>query len=79
MKQSFRLLQHPNDAGQKSCRFNAVYDSVVAGEIKRNDRFGIEFRPVTDRLDRHSRDARDRGLRQVDDRREAGPRFPPNI
>ena len=35
---------------------------MIIGEIKRNDRFGTEFNPVPDRLDRHSRDVQDRGF-----------------
>ena len=62
VKQSFRLLQHLDDAGQEFCSFNAIFNSMIIGEIKRNDRFGTEFNPVPDRLDRHSRDVQDRGF-----------------
>ena len=68
VKQPFRLLQHLNEARPEVCRSDTIYDSVIIGEVKQNDR-----------LDGHLENARDRGFGRVDAWREPGSRFSPKI
>ena len=68
VKQPFRLLRHLNDARSEVCLPDAIYDSVIIGEVKQNDRF-----------DRHLENAQNRGFGRVDARREPGSRLSPKI